>query len=330
MNASSRVAAAFAMTHTPGLGNRWNEPPADQAERMRGEFAAARRELEAAPPDLVIAFINDHFDMYTLSNMPAFSIATGAEHFGPPADSEEWLQMKRRTFRGDYPYAMGLYGDLLAAGFDVARSGSAEFVHNMLMPIRYVLPDSDIPIVPIFINCFAPPLPRVDRAHAFGRAVRASVDRPDRPDRRICFVASGGLAHWPPYPREGRPLADELDRLMWEVFNHGSQVRQKYPHIRGLVHKREMEMAAARDDLVNEKWDRALLALFERGDSRAVCAMEHEDIEPLAGAGGSEVLMWAALMGAMNDAPGRTRLYEPVRPWMGGVALFDYPAPSGR
>ena len=47
-------------------------------------------------------------------------------------------------------------------------------------------------------------------------------------------------------------------------------------------------------------------------------------IEPVAGPGGSEVLMWAALMGAMNDGPGKTLFYEAVMPWMGGVTVFSY------
>ena len=42
MSTPSRIASAFAMTHTPGLGNRWSEPPADQVERVRdaAEFGA--------------------------------------------------------------------------------------------------------------------------------------------------------------------------------------------------------------------------------------------------------------------------------------------------
>ena len=323
MSTPSRIASAFAMTHTPGLGNRWSEPPADQVERMRKGFDEGRRQLAASKPDLIIALINDHFDMYNLSNMPALSIAVGTEHFGPPADSEAWLEMKRRSFPGNYDYAMDIYRDSIDAGFDLSRSGSAEFVHNMLMPLRFLHPEMDLPIVPIFMNCFAPPLPRIDRAHAFGRALRKTIDR--RPER-ICLIASGGLSHWPPYPREGRPLKDDLDRIMWEVFNHGSQVRSKYPHARSLVHEREKEMAAERSDLVNMPWDREVLRAMEQGDSKALCVMEHDTIEPVAGPGGSEVLMWAALMGAMNDGPGKTLFYEAVQPWMGGVTVFSYTA----
>lgn len=79
---ATNIVAAFAMTHTPGLGNRWHEPPAEQCERMRAGFAEGRRLLAEANPDLIIGLVNDHFDMYALNNMPAFSVAVADEHYG--------------------------------------------------------------------------------------------------------------------------------------------------------------------------------------------------------------------------------------------------------
>ncbi|WYX16939.1 hypothetical protein WJ974_10910 [Achromobacter xylosoxidans] len=34
--------------------------------------------------------------------------------------------------------------------------------------------------------------------------------------------------------------------------------------------------------------------------------------------------MWAALMGAMRDAPADIVMYEAVQEWMGGVGLLSY------
>lgn len=36
------------------------------------------------------------------------------------------------------------------------------------------------------------------------------------------------------------------------------------------------------------------------------------------------MLMWAALMGAMRDAPADIVMYEAVQEWMGGVGLLSY------
>lgn len=170
--------------------------------------------------------------------------------------------MKRRSFRGHHDYAMDVYRSGIDAGFDLARSGSAEFVHNIIMPFRFLSPELDVPVVPIFINCFASPLPRITRAHAFGQWLSTVIERRAE---RVCLIASGGQSHWPPYPREGMPLADEIERV--------------------------------------------------------------------AGMGGSEVLMWAMPMGAMHGRKARTLFYEAVKPWMGGVTVAAYggrsqPVPS--
>lgn len=317
----SRVVAAFGMTHTPGLGDRLDAPPADQIERIMKGFAEGRRLLADARPDMIIGLVNDHFDLYTLNNMPAFSICVADDHYGPPPDSEAWIQLQRRRIAGSADYAMDLYKDAIKSGFDLTRSGSAEFVHNMLIPLRYLRPEMDIPVVPIFTNCFAPPLPSVGRAHALGERLRETIER--RPER-VALVASGGLSHWPPYPREWLPPRDELDEMMLEVFRDGAEARARNPAIRSLIHEREAEMAAEDRQLINTDWDRSVLSAFEKGDSAHILGMTFDDIEEDAGIGGHEILLWAMLMGAMGRNAGRTILYEPVKEWMGGVALFAY------
>ena len=74
-----KVVAAFGMTHTPGLGNLMHLPPHDQVDRIVAGYDIVRKEIEEAKPDVIVAFVNDHVDMYTLYNMPAFSIAVGGK-----------------------------------------------------------------------------------------------------------------------------------------------------------------------------------------------------------------------------------------------------------
>lgn len=317
----SNVVAGIAMTHTPGMGDRMDAPPSEQQAKIAAGLAEGRRILEEARPDLIIGFINDHFDMYTLNNMPALAIGVADDHYGPPEANEAWLQLKRRRIPGSADYAMELYREAIAGGYDVTRSGSAEFVHNMLIPLRYLRPEMDIPVVPVFVNCFAPPLPRMDRMYEFGRLVRRFVDSRSE---KVALIASGGLSHWPPYPREWLPPRDDLDRQMLTVFREGPVARQRNPEIRKHVHQRELEMAASDQELINQDWDRSILDAFERGASSTLLDMTFDEIEEQGGVGGHEILVWAMLMGAMEGRTGRTVLYEPVKEWMGGAALFAY------
>ena len=52
--------------------------------------------------------------------------------------------------------------------------------------------------------------------------------------------------------------------------------------------------------------------------------LRHAQVREDAGPGGAEMLMWAALMGAMRDAPANIVMYEAVQEWMGGVGLLSY------
>lgn len=316
-----QIMAALAMTHTPGLGDRLEEPPQEQIRRLMTGFAEGRRVLSAAKPELVIAFINDHFDMYCMNNMPTFSIGIADEHFGPPADAEAWLKMKRRRFAGHAGYAMEIHRDAIAAGFDVTRSGTSEFVHNMLMPVKYIGPEDNVPIVPIFINCFSPPLPGMRRCYDFGRTVGQTIAR--RPER-VALIASGGISHWPPFAKEDSPPDDELATRMLRVQRLGPTARREDPGLRNLIHEREAEMAASGRELINVAWDRAVLAAFERGDAEHFFRMNYDEIEQQGGNGGHEIAMWVAVMGALDGAPMRTIVYEPVTEWMGGVGLSAY------
>jgi len=316
-----QIVAALAMTHTPGLGDRLDEPPPAQMQRLRDGFAEGRRLLAAAEPELILAFVNDHFDMYCLENMPTFAVCVSDCHFGPPANAEGWLRMKRRQIAGHADYAMDLLREAIAQGFDITRSGAAEFVHNVLMPIKYLRPECDLPVVPVFVNCFSPPLPSFRRCYELGRVIGRVIAR--RPER-VALVASGGLSHWPPYAKEDDPEPDELSRRMLRIQRRGPPARLEDPEVRRLIHAKEKEMAASDRQLINVAWDRALLDAFARGDIEFVQRLTYDDVERDGGNGGHELALWVMLMGALGGAPSRTIVYEPVKEWMGGVGVISY------
>lgn len=316
-----QVVAALATTHTPGLGDRMHEPPAAQMDRLRAGFEEGRRILEAARPELIVAFVNDHFDMYSLANMPTFSVAVADEHAGPPADAQAWLQMPRRRIAGHSGYAMHLLRSLVASDFDITRSAQAEFVHNLLMPLKFLHPACTLPVVPIFINCFAPPLPSFRRCYALGQAIGQAIRQ--RPER-VALLASGGISHWPPFASETDPAPDELAQRMLRIQHKGALGRREDPGVRDLIHRKEAEMAASDRELINVAWDRQLLAHFEHGNVAALTAMGYDEVESLGGNGGHEMSLWVAMMGALGGVPGRTLFYEPVKEWMGGVGLLSY------
>jgi aromatic ring-opening dioxygenase catalytic subunit (LigB family) len=67
--------------------------------------------------------------------------------------------------------------------------------HAFAFLYEHLLPDNEIPVLPIMINTFFPPnQPTPGRCYAFGQALRRAVESWSS-DARVALVASGGLSH---------------------------------------------------------------------------------------------------------------------------------------
>ena len=84
---------------------------------------------------------------------------------------------------------------------DVAYAEEWKFDHGIFVPLHFLTPDYDLPIVPANINCQGPPLTPLKRAWAFGEALRSAADAVPE---RIALVATGGISHWPATPDSGK------------------------------------------------------------------------------------------------------------------------------
>lgn len=320
--AAKQIVAAISMTHTPGLGDRLDEPPRDQMSRLHAAFGAVRADLEAAAPDLIIAFVNDHFDQYWLNNMPTFSVGVAPAHYGPSVSAEAWLQMERREHPGHEEYAREILKQSIKDGFDMARAGPCEFNHNVLIPKKFLWPEHDIPVVPVLVNCFSPPLPSWQRCFDLGKSIRKVIER--RPES-VALMASGGISHWPPFvDEETIPEDDELLQRQLRIQREGPEARAKDPDIRKDFHAREAQMASQSDTLINVEWDRKMMHALSNHDMDYLMSLDYDQVEKDGGNGGHEMALWVALLGALGPVPGKPIIYEAVKEWMGGVGIIQY------
>jgi aromatic ring-opening dioxygenase catalytic subunit (LigB family) len=63
-----------------------------------------------------------------------------------------------------------------------------------MVPLFKLDPEARHPMVPIFINCAAPPLPSPRRCYAIGRWLADAINRWDA-GKRVAIIATGGLSH---------------------------------------------------------------------------------------------------------------------------------------
>lgn len=219
------------------------QPPAAKLEtmdvlrgyyaRVHAAYAALRTQIETYRPDAIIFVGDDQDDMFNLSNNPAISIFTGAEVWGTTAS--RYLEASpvetRVTIPVHSPLARYLLKELIHSGFDVANSSFMQPLghdpergvsHMLALPYPHLVPRSDVPVIPIFLNEYFPPMPTGRRCWDLGVAIaRILRDRPER----IAICASGGMSHDPRGPRAGW-IDEPLDRWVLEriASNRGEQL----------------------------------------------------------------------------------------------------------
>jgi 2,3-dihydroxyphenylpropionate 1,2-dioxygenase len=321
----TKVVAGISMSHAPLMLGDPDAPEPGMRRRMAGAVRKIADYLDSARPDVMIAILDDHFENHYRNLMPIFSIGVAPRHAGPADYWLEALKLERKEeIRSDERLAEFMLASMVSAGFDVARMGSIEYGNNLMVPLKLIRPQNDIPVVPVFINVFSPPVASMARAYAFGEAMRAAVDAAPG-NARVAFLATGGLSHWPPVWGPQSPESDAFLKRMKRFQSEGRKVLVEDPKLLSDLAVYEIEMArTSTRPLVNEKWDRRFLDALARGDKRYVCGLSIEEIEAEAGNGGPEVLNWAATMGAMGGRPARVLNYEPVTEWICGMGFATY------
>ncbi len=186
-------------SHAPGITGR--AQMADQA--MREEFYRAYHgmgeALAAAQPEVLIIVAAEHFANFFMNNMPAFAVGMAGSYEGPIEDPQ-WLGIPRVTIPGNAPLSLRLIRDMMQT-VDLSYAEEWKFDHGVMVPLSFLTPRYDLPVIPVNINCQGPPLAPLHRAWALGEALRRAAD--SSPER-IALVGTGGISHWPATPDSGR------------------------------------------------------------------------------------------------------------------------------
>ncbi len=200
-------------SHAPGIvGRAHMADPADRAS-CHAAFDDMRVEIEATKPDALIVIAAEHFANFFMNNMPAFAMAM-TDHYEGPIEDEVWLGIRRHRIPGHADLALRLITRVLDE-VDVAYAEEWKLDHGIMVPLHFLTPRYDLPIIAVNINCQGPPLTPLHRAHAFGRVLRRACD--EVPER-IALIGTGGISHWPATPISGR-INEAFDREFLERWS---------------------------------------------------------------------------------------------------------------
>jgi protocatechuate 4,5-dioxygenase beta chain len=210
------IAAVIASTHHPFYLRASTSEGADRppfADEWVAKIESFRRTLTAARPDVLVMVGSDHFHQIWLDNMPQFLVGKAPVYDANYYNEEREFGLPRMVLRGDEELSSYLLRSGLDAGFDLAFSNELRVDHSITCPIITLRPQADLPIVPVYTNIFAPPMPQPKRFVELGQAIRQMVE--DWPsDKRVAIIGTGHLSLELGGPRQFGPHGPdpEFDR----------------------------------------------------------------------------------------------------------------------
>ena len=212
----AEIVAAALTSHAPLITGKPEVSKPEQRDRLYAGFHELRRRLAAARPDLLVMFVNDHLQNFAYNNLPAFCVGLAASYDAPSEGGAKLMRIAPRKIRGNPEWAMALLEAGLAVGIDFAYSYEIESWDELSVPLHFLMPEGDVPIVTVYTNCGAPPLPTPRRCREVGAFVGEFIrSRPAR--ERIALVGTGGLSHWVGTPETGRINPDWDQRVLDHV-----------------------------------------------------------------------------------------------------------------
>lgn len=204
------IVAAMATCHAPQL---FTYPPDEDHAQLDASIAGMRelgKLLDETKPDVIVFLGSDHLETFSINCVPTFAIVAGNRATAEFAGRKYDLPIHREM-------AEDLLTQLVNAGFDLAYSEDAVLGHTFAVPFEFVIGGRAIPVVPLHVNVYMPPLPTPKRCAAFGRAIAEVIA--SRPER-VAIVASGGMSHYPGTWKYPQPEF-EFDKWMISELGHG-------------------------------------------------------------------------------------------------------------
>jgi 2,3-dihydroxyphenylpropionate 1,2-dioxygenase len=302
------------LSHSPLKGRV--DPEAAIVQATQVQLAQMREEVAAFDPELIVLFAPDHYNGFFLDALPQVCVGIAATSIGDYDTPAGPLPVPRAL-------AEACAEHLVASDLDVALSYRMVVDHGFAQPLQELTGAIDrYPVIPLFINCVAPPLISLRRARQLGAAVGQFARGLGQ---RVLFIGSGGLSHNPPIPLIANAPPEVAERLI--AGRHPS------PEARTLRQQRTVEAAQAfaRGDsplqALNPAWDQAFMAHLVSQDWAALDGIGNAAITEAAGASAHEVKTWVAAHAAMNAATGGryeavVRCYQPIPEWIAGFGLM--------
>jgi 2'-aminobiphenyl-2,3-diol 1,2-dioxygenase, large subunit len=199
------VIGAMATVHAPFIAGMPELAPEEQRKSVDLGFERLRSEVAELAPDLIVTVSSEHITNFLADDVPPFAVSTAAQN---PTQPE--FGLPDRQIPGHAAFAEGLVEYAANQGFPLDGRNELYLDHGTNLPLKFLRPDYDIPVVPIIVNTVWAPFPSAAQAHDLGVLLVRYVDE-QWPEMRVLLLGTGGISHWVGNSRHG-DMNGEFDR----------------------------------------------------------------------------------------------------------------------
>ena len=303
------------LSHSPLM--EFVRPSAGTERSAREALSTLRLSFDEFNPQLIVLFAPDHYNGFFYDLMPAFCLGVHADTIGDFGTAKGALPVPAEV-------ALECAEAVLAADIDVAVSYRMKVDHGFAQPLEILTGAIDrYPVIPIFVNSVAEPMPSFKRARLLGEAVGTFCKTLGK---RVTFVGSGGLSHNPPVPTIKGAPAETAERLI--AGRDPSAEDRAARTERTIEAARQFAAGTSKLRPLNPQWDRKFLSTLESRDLSSLDEIDNASVTRDAGASAHEVKTWVAATAAMAAATsGRYRVrsehYSEIPEWIAGFATLE-------
>jgi 2,3-dihydroxyphenylpropionate 1,2-dioxygenase len=301
------------LSHTPLVGIV--DPDKPILDEINSVIADARKKIELFEPELVLLFAPDHYNGFFYDIMPSFCIGTAAYAIGDFGSQKGDLLVPSELAEAAVQF-------VLDADVDIAISHKMQIDHGFAQPLEFLLGGIDkVPVIPVFINSIAVPLPSFKRIRLLGEVLGRYVAALDK---RVLIIGSGGLSHQPPVPELMTANEHMKDRMLGSGRNLPDNERKaRTQRVIDAAHRFVDDQNTLHP--LNPQWDKWFLNLLATGQLNELDTVSNQEVSDKAGKSTHEVKNWvaaAAAMTAFGKYQEQSRYYRPVPEWIAGYGAL--------
>jgi len=194
----AKILGGITTSHIPAVGNAIANKSFEDPywKPFFDGYPPIHNWLAANKPDVVINIYNDHGLGFFLDKMPTFAIGAAHEYKN---EDEGWGIPKLDPFPGDAKMSWHIIEGMVADEFDITSCQELAVDHGFVVPMQLFWPgaphNADMPrAIPISANTVQHPIPTLNRAFNFGKALRRAILSYPK-DVKVVVLGTGGLSH---------------------------------------------------------------------------------------------------------------------------------------